>query len=107
MVHVFAQKIVEAKLSSKQIKQDDTYTKSVKMNDATTIQIVDEKNSTKHSGDLVKNNERAKKFIENLYHFCRKDNKVNIIIHDFILHHLIYLFRLTESSYVSMINSLM
>jgi hypothetical protein len=45
MVHVFAQKIRETKLSSKQIKQDDTHTKSVKINDATTIKIVDKKNA--------------------------------------------------------------
>jgi hypothetical protein len=86
MVYVFAQKIGETKLSSKQVKQDDTYTKSVKINDATMIKIVDQKNSTKYSRDLVKENKRAKTMIENLYHFCHKDNKVNIIIHDFILH---------------------
>jgi hypothetical protein len=39
MVHVFAQRSSEIKLSSKQIKQDDTHTKSVKINDATTIKI--------------------------------------------------------------------
>jgi hypothetical protein len=31
----------ETKLSSKPIKQDDTHTKSVKINGATTIKIVD------------------------------------------------------------------
>jgi hypothetical protein len=86
MVHVSAQNIGETKLSSKQIKQDYTHTKSVKINDATTIKIVHQKNCTKHSASLVKNNKRAKTTIENLYHFCRKDNKVNIIIHDFTLH---------------------
>jgi hypothetical protein len=83
MVHVFAQKIGETKLLSKQ-NQDDTHTKSVKNNDATMISIV-RINCTKHSIDLVKNNKRAKTTIENLYHFWHKDNKVNIIIHDFIL----------------------
>jgi hypothetical protein len=83
MIHIFSQKIGETKLSSKQIKQDDTHTKTVKINDATMIKIVD-KICTKHLGDLVKNNERAKTMIENLYHFCHKDNKVNMIIHDFI-----------------------
>jgi hypothetical protein len=43
MVHVFAQNTGETKLSSKQIKQDDTHTKSVKINEATTIKIVDHK----------------------------------------------------------------
>jgi hypothetical protein len=33
----------ETKLSSKQIKQDDTHTGSVKFNDATTIKIVHKK----------------------------------------------------------------
>jgi hypothetical protein len=41
MVHIFAQKIDETKLSSKGIKQDDTHTNSVKINDATMITIVD------------------------------------------------------------------
>jgi hypothetical protein len=50
---IFAQKNGETKLSSKQIKQDDTHTKPVKINDATTIKIVDQKNCTKHSSDLV------------------------------------------------------
>jgi hypothetical protein len=84
MVQVFAQKIGETKLSSKQIKQDDTHTKSLKIYDATTIKTA-KKNCTYHLGDLVKNNENAKSMIENLYHFCHKDNKANIIIHDFIL----------------------
>jgi hypothetical protein len=43
MVHVFVQKIGKTKLSSKQLKQDDTHTKSVKINAATTIKIVDQK----------------------------------------------------------------
>ncbi len=86
MVHIFAPKIGETKLSSKQIKQDDTCTNSVKINDDTMIKIVDQKNSTKHSSDLVKNYKRAKTMIENLYHFCHKDNKVNIIFHDFNIH---------------------
>ncbi len=86
MVHIFVQKIGETKLSSKQIKQDDTHTKSMNINFSTTIKNFDQKNCTKHSGDLVKNNERAKTMVEKLYHFCHKDNKVNIIIHDFILH---------------------
>jgi hypothetical protein len=85
MVHVFAQKIGETKLSSKQIKQDDTHTKSANIYDATTIKIVDQNNCTKHSGDLVKNHERVKTTIENLYHLCHKDNKVKFFIHDFIL----------------------
>ena len=46
MVHVFSQKNGKTKLSSKQIKQDDTQTKSVKINDATTIKIVDETKKT-------------------------------------------------------------
>jgi hypothetical protein len=41
MVHILAPKNGETKLSSKQIKQDDTHTVSVKINDATTIKIVD------------------------------------------------------------------
>ncbi len=43
MVHIFTQTIGETKLSSMQIKQDDTHTKPVKINDATTIKIVDKK----------------------------------------------------------------
>ncbi len=43
MVHIFSQKIGETKLSSKQIKQDDTHTKSVKIDDATMIKKFDQK----------------------------------------------------------------
>jgi hypothetical protein len=43
MVHIFTQTIGETKLSSMQIKQDDTHIKPVKINDATTIKIVDKK----------------------------------------------------------------
>jgi hypothetical protein len=53
-------KIGETKLSSKQIKQDDTHTKSVKINDATMIKIVDQKSCTKHSGDLIKINKKPR-----------------------------------------------
>jgi hypothetical protein len=43
IVHVFAQNIGETKLSSKQIKQEDTRTRFVKINDATTINFFDQK----------------------------------------------------------------
>jgi hypothetical protein len=39
----FCPKIGETKLSSKQIKQDDTHTNFVKIHDATLIKIVDKK----------------------------------------------------------------
>jgi hypothetical protein len=45
MFQVYAPKLDETKLSSKQTKQGDTHNKSVKIIDATTIKIVDQKNS--------------------------------------------------------------
>jgi hypothetical protein len=72
----FCPKIGKTKRPSKQVKQDDTHTNSVKINDATTIKIVDQKiaqnTPVKHSGNLLKNNEKAKTTKENLYHFCKK-----------------------------------
>jgi hypothetical protein len=46
MIEIITQNIGETKLSSKQIKQDDTQTISVKTNDATTIKTVDKKRET-------------------------------------------------------------
>jgi hypothetical protein len=43
MVEIIAQNLVETKLSSKILKQDDTHTVSVKTNDATRIKIIDQK----------------------------------------------------------------
>jgi hypothetical protein len=64
-----AQKIGQSKLSSKQIKHEDTHTVALTTNDASRIKIVAQKSGDKQSPEQV-----------------QQVIKVNIFIHDFILH---------------------
>ncbi len=69
-VDMVAQKIGQSKLSSKQIKHEDTHTVAVTPNNnASWIKIVAQKSSAKQSPEQV-----------------QQVIKVNIFIHDFILH---------------------
>jgi hypothetical protein len=64
-----AQKNGHGKLSSKQIKHEDTHTIAVTTNDASRIKIVAQKSGAKQSPEQV-----------------QQVVKVNIFIHDFIFH---------------------
>ncbi len=69
VVDTVAQKIGQSKLSSQQIEHEDTHTIAVTINDASRIKIVAKKSGAKHSPEQV-----------------QQVIKVNIFIHDFILH---------------------
>jgi hypothetical protein len=66
---MIAQKIGQRKLSSQRIKHEDTHTIAVTINNVSRIKIVAEKSGAKQSPEQV-----------------QQVIKVNIFIHDFILH---------------------
>ena len=68
-VDMVAQKIGQSKLSSQQIKHEDTHTIAVTINNASRIKIVAKKSGAKQSPEQV-----------------QQVNKVNIFIHEYILH---------------------
>ncbi len=68
-VGMVAQKIDQSKLSSKQIKHEDTHTIAVTTKNAGRIKIVAQKSGAKQYPEQV-----------------QQVTKVNIFIHDFILH---------------------
>ncbi len=68
-IDMVAQKIGQSKLSSKQIKNEDTHTIAVTTNNASRIKIVAQKSGAKQSPEQV-----------------QQLIKMNIFIHDFILH---------------------